>query len=235
MGAGSLGGILTGAGNPSTPGGRSAGNIYGNLLNSYLGNQGNIYNTAATYQPAYAALAAGTLSSLAPGAASTVMGVNPSQTNLLGQLAGTASSQLAAGTNLTPGQTFTAQQQLRGSEAARGLGYSPGDAFSEALNMTNLGQQMLQQREGFAGNVAGQQFQTQTNPILSLLSGLVGTTAPGIISPNIQSGLLLAPYGAQEESALQASKNNTSLYQSLDQNSTSFLSNLLSTSGPFGF
>lgn len=226
MGIASLGGILSGTGNAQTPGGKATGSIYTNLLNSYLGNQGNIFNTASQYQPQYGQLAASTMQSLLPGATQTVNNANPANTNLLAQLGNTASSQLAAGTNLTPGQTLTAQQGFRGAQASRGLGYSPGDAFSEALGMTNMGQQMLQQREGFASNVAGQQFQQQTSPTLGLLGGLTNTTSPTLISPSIQSSLLTAPYEAQSQAALESAKNNTGLFQSMDQNSNSFTSGL---------
>ncbi|HEV8492704.1 MAG TPA: hypothetical protein VGR76_10555 [Candidatus Angelobacter sp.] len=226
MGIASLGGLLSGSGNVSAPSG--VGGIYGHLLSSYLGNQGNIFNAARTWQPQYAGLAAGTLGSLAPNVTNTVNSINPASTALLAQLGNTASSQLAAGTQLDPGAAFQAQQQLRGSQAARGLGYSPGDAFSEALAMTGMGQQMLQQREALAGNVAGQQFQQQTSPALGLLTGVTSTATPSIISPGQQSNFISMPYQGKLQAAGQTAANNTGLYQSMDSNQTNMATSAMS-------
>lgn len=224
MGIASLGGLLSGAGNVSAPTG--VGNTYSNLLNTYLGSQGKIYNAAAQYQPQYAGLQAGTLASLAPGASATVNSINPGASNLMSELSQSASQQLAAGTALDPGLENVAQQSVRGAQAARGLGYGPGDAINEAIGMTGLGNQLQQQRQNFASNVAGQQFQTQTSPALGLLAGSAATNTPALTPPSLTSQLLTMPYMAKLQANQATAGNAVNQYNNMDSNQSSFVSGL---------
>ena len=226
MGIASLGGILSGAGNVSAPSG--AGGIYKNLLNSFLGSQGQILNTSAATEPGFAGITSGIMSKFAPSATSTVNSINPAGNNLLAQLTQTASEQLQDGANLDPGLETVAQQAVRGAQAARGLGNGPGDAIDEAIQMTQLGNQLRQQRQQFAGNVVGQQFQTQTSPTLALLNAIASRTTSSVAPPNLTGQFLTLPYQAKMQANSETARNNTSLYQSMDQNQTSFFNNLLS-------
>lgn len=140
--------------------------------------------------------------------------------NLLSQLQTQAEQGLAAGTNLTPEQQRIAQQQARGAYASRGMGTSNRAIGSEILNQYGMGQQLQQQRQQFAGQVAGQleqsgvpqYYQTTYQPMAQTLSGLAGQ-ASGLMagkqfSPESQQASDIASQNAQ--GAFQASAANAS-------------------------
>lgn len=138
--------------------------------------------------------------------------------NILSQLQTQAQEGLAAGSNLTPEQQRIAQQQARSAYASRGMGTSNRAIGAELLNQYGMGQQLQQQRQQFAGNVAGQleqsgvpqYYQTTYQPMAQTLSGLAGQ-ASGLMagkqfSPESQQASDIASQNAQGQ--FQASAAN---------------------------
>jgi hypothetical protein len=110
------------------------------------------------------------LAGMGPGAVQAYQAANPTQAALIGQLQNQAQQGLAAGTGLTPQQLRYAQQMTRMGQAARGLGWGPSDVFQETLAGTQLGNQLLQQRQAFAQGIAPL-GETQTANALNILGG----------------------------------------------------------------
>lgn len=109
--------------------------------------------------------------------------------NLLSQLQSQAEEGLAAGSSLTPEQQRIAQQQARSAYAARGMGTGNRAIGAEIMSQYGMGQQLQQQRQQFAGQVAGQlessgvpqYYNTTYQPMAQTLSGLAGQ-ASGLMS-----------------------------------------------------
>ena len=72
---------------------------------------------------------------------------------LMGQLNQSASEQLALGSGLSPQQVRDATQAARDAYASRGVAMSNPSIVAEAMNRDAYGQQLLQQREGYAQGV----------------------------------------------------------------------------------
>lgn len=246
MGLASLGGILSGAGDVSAPrisGAGGVGQAYKSLLNAFGKSQAGIFNTQQTYQPKYDALQASSLASLVPalsgilnqqmpGATNLIRGVNPGQTALLDTMTNQAQQGLDSGAALDPSLARVATQAIRGGQAARGLGYGPSDVLQESSALTQLGDSLRQERQNYASNVAGMNNQYQTQPSLSLLQGLMSGGAglmgggPSLTPTSLSSQLLTMPYQGKLQANMATASNNTGLYQSMDQNSNSFISGL---------
>ena len=109
--------------------------------------------------------------------------------NLLSQLQSQAEEGLAAGSNLTPEQQRIAQQQARSAYAARGMGTGNRAIGAEIMSQYGMGEALRQQRQQFAGQVAGQlessgvpqYYNTTYQPMSQTLSGLAGQ-ASGLMS-----------------------------------------------------
>jgi hypothetical protein len=244
MGLASLGGIFGGAGNVGTPSAQFYNRAYTNLMNTFAGGVGTQLSTQQQYGPQFNALAlsnlgtttsglAGMVSGLLPQANAMVRGVSPGQTSLLDNLTQSANQQLASGAALDPALARVTQQSIRGSQAARGLGYGPSDVLQESTALTSLGDQLRQERQGFASNVAGMNNQFETQPTLALLNNLISqggtlnaTSAPNLISPTQAGQFLTMPYQTKAQANAATAANTTGLYQTMDNNSNSFISGL---------
>ena len=115
------------------------------------------------------------LARFGPDALAALKAANPSQAALLDQISGSASTNLAAGANLTPAQQRQAQQYMRTGQAARGMGMGPSDALGETLGEQQFGQSLLGQRQGFATQAAGLTQSAQMDPLMQLLTRLRGS------------------------------------------------------------
>lgn len=244
MGIASLGGILTGTGDVKSPNIRKVGGDYNQLIDAYLGSQDKILASEQKLRPQYDALntqslanlmpsLAGIFSSAAPGVASTVRGISPGQTSLLDALTQSAREQLNAGAALDPALARVTSQSIRGSQAARGLGYSPADVMQESSALTQLGNTLRNERQNFASGVAGMNNSFETQPSLQMLLAMMGeagglsNSAGSKLTPTSLSGnLLTMPYQGRLQANAATAANNTSLYQSMDSNSNSFISGL---------
>lgn len=244
MGIASLGGILSGAGNVNTANPRWTGGQYSGLLNNYIKGLPAIVGAQGTYEPQLIQQSLANLGTSAPGignimsgllpqAQSMVRGASPGQTNLLDSLTNSAGQQLSYGAALDPALERVAQQSIRGSEAARGLGYGPSDVLEESSALTSMGNQLRQQRQGFASNVAGMNNQFESQPTLQMLQNLLGSggalnasATPSLVPSGVSSQLMTMPYMAKLQANQASANNNTGLYQSMDSNSNSFISGL---------
>ena len=113
-------------------------------------------------------------------------GIDPQGQAIRSELGADVSSDLAAGTNLTAGQTREDNQAIRSAEAARGQTMGNAAVSAEALNTANEAQAMYQQRLTNAGS-----FVQQDNTIqqLTQTAGLVdAATTPdrtdAYVNPN---------------------------------------------------
>jgi len=79
-----------------------------------------------------------------------------------------AGEDLAAGYDLNPVQKREVQQNIRESQAARGLGYGNTDSIMEALALDSAAESRRRERQGFATQVAGVSQATGADPFLSL-------------------------------------------------------------------
>jgi hypothetical protein len=95
------------------------------------------------------------------------------------KLTGSANSDLDAGASLDPGLQQLSQQATRQGQAARGLGYGPGDAMQESMAMTQFGNQLRQQRQQNAMGVGDWATRLFTAPAMSLLQSTGPTIIPG--------------------------------------------------------
>lgn len=170
----------------------------GSEINQILGQNQRFYENAATYDPQYQSLALGLygqavptiagvlnqantmtrtagvndLAGLAPGMAQAIRTINPQQTELYDALVTRAKEGLAAGSRLTPDQSYAVSNPIRSDYAARGFGESlPGD-LDAAVALSRAGDNMMGQRQSFAAGVAdmGNQFYTQPS-----VAGILGT------------------------------------------------------------
>jgi hypothetical protein len=94
---------------------------------------------------------------------------NPEQAALLDRLNKQAMSELDAGASLPPALAREIEQQIRGSQAARGMGFGMADVGQEALIKGLQAEQLQRRRQQFAQNVVGMNAATATDPFLAIL------------------------------------------------------------------
>ena len=87
------------------------------------------------------------ISILGPQTRAAIQGFAPEQTRIADILAQNATSNLLAGSRLTPEQQRMAQQQARIASSARGMAQGPNAAFQEALRSQMIGAGLQQQRQ----------------------------------------------------------------------------------------
>jgi len=87
------------------------------------------------------------ISILGPQARAAIQGFAPEQTRIADILAQNATSNLLAGSRLTPEQQRMAQQQARVASSARGMAQGPNAALQEALRSQMIGAGLQQQRQ----------------------------------------------------------------------------------------
>ena len=109
---------------------------------------------------------------------------NPEQAALLKAMNEQAMSELNAGAGLPPALAREIEQQIRGSQAARGMGYGMADVGQEALIKGLQAEQLQRRRQQFAQNVIGMNAATATDPFLAILGrpGVQVGQAAGITS-----------------------------------------------------
>lgn len=196
---------LTSPNAPQVPQPTKVGKDYMGLLAAQIQSQPTIFNTEQQWKPQYLGLN----QSLLPGAAQAIGDANPGQAGLLSRLTQQASEGLDAGANLGPLQPL-ALNSLRGGQAARGLGYGPGDALNESMGVAQFGNQLQQQRQGFASGVAGMQNQFVTQPAL----GMVTQGGTPTVVPSSQSyDMFNTAYNARAAANI-AGANNAAAAQS---------------------
>jgi hypothetical protein len=93
----------------------------------------------------------GDIGALGPGAAAALRAYNPASAGLLDTLNTQAAEGLAAGTGMTADQQRMLNSSVRGAQGARGTGYGPAASYAEVLANSGFGQDLLSQRQNFAG------------------------------------------------------------------------------------
>lgn len=168
------------------------------------------------------------MGTLGPRAAQAVRGTNPQQTALMDALTSTASSRLAAGTELDPATRARVTQSVRNNWASRGLGAAPAAQLDEAVNLATSGQDLLNQREQAAAGAVGLENQTVTQPALGIAAndqGLAGTamgltgaatglaSGPGatMINPSQSYDMFNTAYNARAAANIAAANNQAAL------------------------
>ena len=126
------------------------------------------------------------IKNLGPEAMAAMRAANPGQWALLDELTKQAGGDLAAGSKLTPAMQREIEQYVRKGAAARGMGVGPVDLYSEAMTMGSAGQNLLNQRRGFAAGVvdlnqrlAGDPFLQITGRSSGALSSAAGVAGQG--------------------------------------------------------
>jgi len=106
---------------------------------------------------------------LGPRATEAFRQANPEQAALMAELNRQAQSELAAGAALPPALSREIQQQVRGAQAARGMGYGMADVGQEALVKGLQAEQLQRRRQAFASQVVGLNAATSADPFMAIL------------------------------------------------------------------
>lgn len=111
----------------------------------------------------------GDVEQLGPRAIAAFKSANPELAGLLDEFSRQASSELAAGTTLTPELRREIQQSVRAGQAARGMGTGRSDVYEEAMASGSAGLALQDRRRQFAGNVAQMQSGIANIPFQQIL------------------------------------------------------------------
>lgn len=106
---------------------------------------------------------------LGPRATEAFRQANPEQAALMAELNRQAQSELAAGAALPPALSRELEQQVRGAQAARGMGYGMADVGQEALIKGLQAEQLQRRRQAFASQVVGLNAATSADPFMAIL------------------------------------------------------------------
>ena len=106
---------------------------------------------------------------LGPRATEAFRQANPEQAALMAELNRQAQSELAAGAALPPALSREIQQQVRGAQASRGMGYGMADVGQEALIKGLQAEQLQRRRQAFASQVVGLNAATSADPFMAIL------------------------------------------------------------------
>ncbi len=209
----------------SEPGAGRVGKSYQGLLAAYLQSMPKIYANEAEYQPKYTALGVANTSAVRAGGAADVARLSPdlydtarrydpTVTGLLDTLGQQANEQLKTNGALDPGVKRNLQQNIRSSQAARGLGQGPGDAALEADYETQTMEQRRQANQNFASGVAKQTGDYYGDPFTRMLavSGKP-TTTPEIVSPQQSDSMMGTTYNAAASADIANQNAKTAMEQ----------------------
>lgn len=131
----------------------------------------SVWNSRAQWRPVFDEQPPGYLQmygdifdTLGPMMRSVYEGAYPELTGGLEQALGAARNDFASGYNMTPAERRLLEQNVRASQAARGMGYGGADVAAESLAKTQAGMGLYQQRFGNLLNVLGQYASSMPNP-----------------------------------------------------------------------
>jgi hypothetical protein len=187
---------------------------YSGLLKAYTGNQGAVLEAEQKYKPQYIAqdlantdqALQGNLALLQqylPQIAAVRAGNDPQADALRQLLLAQATSEVQAGSGLTPAQQRAAQQASRAGMAARGMSGGNQALADELLAQFDLGEQLKGNRQNFALRMLGtnQQLQQGQTPQdwLNFATGTGRTAAPTVTPVGAQVGWLNSVYGQNQE------------------------------------
>lgn len=128
-------------------------------------------------------------------AMSDLRALNPGQASLYDLLNQSATQGLKAGSTLAPEDTWKITNSVRSNWANRGVGNAPSAQLDEALQLFGGGQQLLQQRQNTAGQVAQLGSQLYTTPAMTFAQQTSPETLLGYGSQYGQQANILQQLG----------------------------------------
>lgn len=232
---------------------------FGNEITQILGQSGRVaadqYDQSAFYDPLYSRLNRNTLSGslfgdqTSPGyvdiwnrgldqldasrGAGSYVGqlrdANPGQATLYDALMKSAGNELAAGSRLSPDETYSISQPIRSDWAARGFAPSLPASLDEAVNLSRAGDNRLAQRQAAAGSALGLGNDLYTSPAFAAqqqnrgtLGALLGLGTQGAQHPDTfgslmgyGSDLFNTNYNAKAAAKIASANNETGFASSL--------------------
>jgi hypothetical protein len=212
------------------------------LRTALLGDQG-LLSTLEEVQPRFAAMNRDAqaaqreadladVARLGPQAVAALRSADPQQKALVDTLNAQAQQELAAGSGLTPGLEQQVTQQVRASQASRGLGFGLPDAVTEAFTLGDRGIALQRQRQAFAGDVARLNQATVGDPFLAILGrpSNAGAAAQGFLGQGQQQASMSGPRLFNPESQYAMDLNNTNF----NANAAADIASANATSGIIG-
>lgn len=209
---------MTGTGDPEDVNVGRVGQDYAGLLGSYKAQLPGLFDTASQYLPKYSALYENQVNASAPGALAAVQNSSPERTDLLKKLliAG-GEGPLNYGDALPPALLRLTNQYSRAGQAARGLGYGPADVYGETGDAAKLQADLTDRNRAFAMNAANTSHNTETDPFLRLLGGVLGAGNNQLLSPANSFNLLGNIYNQRNQAKIAGAANTTSLMNTSSQ------------------
>lgn len=226
MGIASTIGLISGDTGVNAPSSSKVSKDYLGLLQGYRRGVQPLFDTFAKYAPQYAKTALSNFGDSIPTLTDIARSINPEQTDLLRSLTSRAQEGLDAGANLDPALAHIFEQSVRGGQASRGLGFGPSDVLQESSALTEFANSLRQQRQDFAGEVAGMNNQFDISPILSGAGALTAGAGSQLLSPGNSLNLLSLPYQGRLSAATSTAANKAGLYNTIDQSSSQLISSL---------
>ena len=239
MGLTSMFGVANGDADVKSPNINRVSQDFEGLVRAYLGQQDELYANEAEFKPKYAELNTGlyngavsdAFTKLLPGARTAVREASPEATGLYDQVAAQASDLVRANGELDPAMERQVQQSVRAAQAARGLGYGPGDVAQETFYQGQTREARRLNNMTVAGDIAklGQTYWGMpaygTTATGALRAGEVAVGAgPSVVSGDVFSRLLAMPYEGRLSAATSTAANKSRLWANADDNQTKFMS-----------
>lgn len=182
-------------------------------------------------QSAERAAGAADLGKVGPQYLAALKASNPQVANLYDLLAQQASDGLNAGSQMTGDQFRSLNNSLRSSQGARGMAYGPAASYAEMLAGSQFGDQLLRQRQEFAGGTAELGNRLYSLPTLQLFGGTVATqqaqgflgqgnsmsriAGPTLFNTDDSSSLFNSLFNANQASQIASKNNDAALMGSL--------------------
>lgn len=166
---------------------------------------------------------------LGPEAFAAMQGYDPASAGVSDELIRQAQEELGYGRGLSPAEQREAQQNIRGAQAARGMGYGNTDVFTEGMTLGAAGTARQAQRRAFASGALGQRAALYGDPYQQIIGrssgavsnpagylGAAGAAQPDYTAVNPAAyGLAGQGYGYQQQAAQSASNRQFNAVQGL--------------------
>jgi hypothetical protein len=205
----------------------AVGQVQPNWLNLYTGNQPTVAGSDAALNTFSRTANTQDVATIGPAAAGAVRGVNPGQSALIDSYTQTASTDLAAGSQLAPTDIKRVTDRVRGDWASRGLGTSQPAQLNEAVDEATQGENLRLAREQAAGGaIAANQDITlpalglttpaspvpgQSADLLTQEAGFAGAAGPTLIPGNTAYDIFNTSYNAHAAAQIASANNNAAV------------------------
>jgi hypothetical protein len=161
---------------------------------------------------------------LGPRYLQAMMAADPQTAGLMNSMTTEAQSELDAGYNLTPAQLRLAQQSVRARNQGTLGGTGRAGDLKEAIGVSQYGQDLRNQRRGYAANVAGMRAslygepgakvlqnanQADYLPMLNTALGISGVTTPTLVTGDQTSNFMNNAYGQNQQNNRATASNET--------------------------